>query len=484
MSKGALSQRLVLPTAAYAVLLVSGLQTLVVPVVGHIGADLHVSPTSAAWVVTANLLASAVLTPVVGRLGDLRGRRTAMIGVLVVVVAGSVLAATTSSLPLLLVARVMQAFSFGLFPLSIGVLREELPLDRLTTAMALVSGMLAVGAGMGLVVTGLLMKAGGDYHVLFWLSAALSLVGLAAVCALPRRSSVTRGHIDWTGAALLGLGLVLLLMPLEEGNAWGWGSPWVLGMVAAAGAVLVVFVLVERRVREPLVTTRLILHRHLVVANLAGLFFGLALFVAFLSVSSFVQAPREVAGYGFGATVLAASLYLLPGSLAGVFTSPLAGRLVMRHGARVTLVLGTFFAIAGFAFLAAFHSMGWEIVAGSIFVNTSVMFGYAAMPAIIVEHVVPAETGIANSLNAIYRSVGMALGAAFVVTVLTRDPIEGLPVPLPHEAQFVVIFTVSAALGCAFAALVWIGLPARQPKVIRRGRHAARAVADERVDHY
>ncbi|MGI5254846.1 MFS transporter [Actinacidiphila glaucinigra] len=483
MSRGALSQRLVLPIAAYAVLLVSGLQTLVVPVVGRIEADLHVSPTSAAWVVTANLLAAAVLTPVVGRLGDLRGRRSAMIAVLAVVVAGSVLAATTSSLPLLLVARVLQASSFGLFPLSIGVLREELPPSRLTTAMALVSGMLAVGAGMGLVVTGLLMKGGGDYHALFWLSTALSLVGLAAVCVLPRRSSATRGRIDWTGAALLGLGLVLLLMPLEGGNSWGWGSRRVLGMLVAAGVVLAVFVLVERRVDEPLVTTRLLRHRQLGVANLAGLFFGLTLFVAFLGVSNFVQAPRGLAGYGFGATVLAASLYLLPGSLAGVFTSPLAGRLVARRGARLTLVLGTFFAIAGFAFLAAFHSMGWEIVAGSILVNTSVMFGYAAMPAIIVEHAAPSETGIANSLNAIYRSVGMALGAAFVVTVLTRNPIEGLPVPLPHEEQFVVVFTVAAVLGCVFAALVWFGLPARQPRVISRGRHAAQAATMEKADH-
>src|SRR3954463_15559388 len=113
--------RLALPVASYAVLLVSALQTLVVPVVADIQADLGVSATSVSWVVTANLLAAAVLTPMLGRLGDLYGRRPVMVGVLAVVLAGSVLAATTSSLALLLVGRVAQAASFGLFPLSIGV---------------------------------------------------------------------------------------------------------------------------------------------------------------------------------------------------------------------------------------------------------------------------------------------------------------------------------------------------------------------------
>ena len=141
--------RLALPVACYAVLLVSALQTLVVPVVANIQADLGVSATSASWVVTANLLAAAVFTPMLGRLGDLHGRRPVMLGVLAIVLAGSLLAAVTSSLPLLVVARVAQATSFGLFPLSIGMLREELPPARLTGAMALVSGMLAVGAGLG-----------------------------------------------------------------------------------------------------------------------------------------------------------------------------------------------------------------------------------------------------------------------------------------------------------------------------------------------
>lgn len=455
------SPRLALPVASYAVLLVSALQTLVVPVIANIQATLGVSAGSAAWVVTANLLAAAVLTPTLGRLGDLHGRRPVMVGVLVVVLVGSVLAATTSSLPLLLVARVLQASSFGLFPLSIGVLREELPPRRLTGAMAVVSGMLAVGAGLGLVVTGLLMRHDGDYHRLFWLATALSVIGLAGVWSLPRRPGAATGRLDWTGAGILGLGLVLLIMPLEEGNTWGWGSARVIGSLAAAIVVLTVFVLVERRIAQPLVTVRMLTHRPLVVANAAGLFLGFSMFAVFLAVSALVQSPPAISGYGFGSTVLAASLvYLLPGTAGGIVTAPLGGRLVGRFGPKGTLVIAALLGLAGFALLAVLHSATWEIIVGATAVNTAVMFGYAALPALLIAHVTPAETGIANSVNSISRSVGMSLGTAFVVTMLTRNPIAG-PVPLPHESQFVAIFVVGAALAAAAAAVVWLALPGR-----------------------
>ena len=458
------SKRLALPVAAYSVLLVSALQTLVVPVIANIQADLGVSAADASWVVTANLLAAAIMTPMLGRLGDLHGRRPVMLGVLAVVLAGSVLAAVTSSLPLLLVARVAQAASFGLFPLSIGVLREELPPQRLTGAMALVSGMLAVGAGLGLTVTGLLMRNGGDYHQLFWLATALSVIGLAGVRGLPRRAGVATGRLDGIGAAVLGLGLVLLILPLEEGNDWGWGSARVLGSLAAAVVVLAVFVLFERRIDHPLVSTRMLTHRPIVIANAAGLFLGFSMFAVFLGVSYFVQTPPAATGYGFGSTVLAASLvYLLPGTAGGVVTAPLGGRLVARYGPKTTLVTAALLAFAGFGLLAALHAATWEIIVGALAVNTAVMFGYAALPALLIQHVSPAETGIANSVNSIARSVGMSLGTAFVVTMLTRNPIPGLP--LPHESQYILVFAVGAALALAAAGLVTWALPRAKRQV-------------------
>jgi MFS family permease len=206
-------------------------------------------------------------------------------------------------------------------------------------------------------------------------------------------------------------------------------------------------------------------HRPIVVANAAGLFLGFAMFAVFLAVSALVQTPPSVAGYGFGSTVLAASLvYLLPGTASGIVTAPLGGRLVSRFGAKATLVVAALTAAAGFAMLALRHDATWEVIVGALAVNTGVTFGYAALPALLIENVPLAETGIANSVNSIARSVGMSLGTAFVVTMVTRN--LGPGAPLPREAQFVVIFATGAAFALAAAALVAFGLPRhRRPAI-------------------
>ena len=152
-------------TLALAVTALSLLQSLVVPILPTIGEQLGVGAGAAGWVLTANLLAAAVLTPVIGRLGDTVGERPVVLGVLGVVAVGTLLAVRTTSLPLLLVARVLQGASYGLFPLSISILRRELPAGRLTVAMSVVSSTLAVGGVIGLVVTGVLTRDGGDYVI-------------------------------------------------------------------------------------------------------------------------------------------------------------------------------------------------------------------------------------------------------------------------------------------------------------------------------
>ncbi|MGK5111108.1 MFS transporter [Geodermatophilus sp. CPCC 205506] len=198
------------------------LQSLVVPVLDAIGDQLGVSPAAAGWVLTANLLAAAVSTPVLGRLGDTWGERPVMIGILVAMTAGTLLALVTSSLPLLLAARVLQGASYGLFPLSISVLRRELPAARLNVGMSVVSSTLAVGGVVGLVAAALLTHDGGDYHRPFWIGLAASAAALVlVVLVLPRRPPTGSGRVDWWGAVVLAGGLVLLLLPVSQGNAWG-----------------------------------------------------------------------------------------------------------------------------------------------------------------------------------------------------------------------------------------------------------------------
>ena len=425
------------------------LQSLVVPVLGAIAVQLHVSAAAAGWVLTANLLAAAVTTPVLGRLGDLRGERPVMLGILAVISFGTVLTVVAESLPLLLVGRVLQGASYGLFPLSISVLRRELPRERLNVAMSVVSSMLAVGGVAGLVAAGILSND-GDYRRPFWLGLGGTLLSLVlAAWMLPRRQPTGSGRVDWWGALVLGAGLVLLLLPLSQGPTWGWASPGVLGCLVAAGIVLTGWVVLQRRTAEPLVRPGLLTDRRTLVPNVAGVLTGVGLFTSFLVVLEYVRTPPEVAGYGFGASLLeAALLYLLPGGVLGIALAPLAGRLVERFGGLPMLVTGATCGVAGFALLAFLRGSAGVVIAGSVLTQLSVTIAYAALPALVVHAVTAGETGVANAVNSIARSAGQALGSTLAITILVAgvDPATGLP----RAAAF----TLAALVGALSSAAV------------------------------
>jgi predicted MFS family arabinose efflux permease len=462
---------------ALGVTTLSLLQSLVVPVLGTIEDQLDVSPGAAGWVLTANLLAAAVLTPALGRLGDLRGERPVILGILVAVALGTLLAVVTTSLPLLLVGRILQGASYGLFPLSISVLRRELPERRLGVAMAIVSSTLAVGGVAGLVATGLLVGNGGDYRRPFWIGLAVTLLSLAlAARVLPRRPSSGTGRVDWWGALVLGIGLVLLLLPLSQGNAWGWSSPGVLGCLTGSAVVMAGWVVLQRRTAQPLVRPAMLADRRTIVPNIAGLMSGVALFTSFLALLQYVQVPEEVTGYGFGATVLEASVvYLLPGGVAGILVAPVAGTVVSRVGALPTLLAGAATGVTGFLLLAFLRGEPWLVVVAGVLTQLSVTIAYAALPALVVQAVHEDETGVANAVNSIARAVGQALGSTVAVTLIAASYDAGTGYPGAGA------FTGVALVG-ALATLVVVVVAAIGMVADRRGGTGRRADPLRRVE--
>jgi len=449
---------LLILTLALGVTTLSLLQSLVVPVLGLIERQLDVSAGAAGWVLTANLLAAAVLTPVLGRLGDLRGERPVILGILAAVAVGTLLAILSSSLPLLLVGRVLQGASYGLFPLSISVLRRELPAGRLSVAMSIVSSTLAVGGVAGLVATGLLTGDGGDYRRPFWIGLGAALLSLVlAAWVLPRRESAATGRVDWWGALVLGAGLVLLLLPVSQGHIWGWTSARTLGCLAASAVVLTGWVLLQQRTKEPLGRPAMLADRRTIIPNVAGLMTGIALFASFLAVLQYVQAPPEITGYGFGASVLEASvIFLVPGGLAGIALAPVAGRLVTRLGALPTLIAGAASGIAGFTMLAFLRAEPWLVIVAGLLTQVAVTVAYAALPALVVQAVREEETGVANAVNSIARSVGQALGSTVAVTLIAAsfDPATGYP----QAIAFTQVALIGAIASVAVMAVGLVGL--------------------------
>ncbi|MET8022639.1 MFS transporter [Streptomyces avermitilis] len=446
-----------------AAMVVSMMQTLVVPVLGIIQSDLKDTTANVSWVTTATLLSAAVFTPLLGRFGDQHGKKPTLVGVLLVMIAGSVLAATTASLTWLIVGRVMQGAATAIFPLALSVLREEIKPEKLHGAMALVSGTLAFGSGLALVGAGLLTQGSDpDYHRVFWLAVVLAVMALAGVLfAVPASRTKTGGRTDWLGAVALAALLVLLLLPISQGHEWGWTSGRTLGAFAGAIVMAVVWVIIESRVKEPMVDMKMFAHRPVLFTNLAGLLLGFAMFTQFIGVSYLVQMPEGVAGYGFGASVLEASVvYLLPTTLVSLVGAQFGGVLVRRLGARVTLAAGACFGVLGFTWLSAAHDTTASVIGAGMVIGLAISFGYASMPALIVASVPPHQTGIANGINSISRSVGSAVASAVITSLLASKTIplpHGMPA-LPQEGQFTLSFTIAGAAFVLVVAVALVGL--------------------------
>ncbi len=444
--------RLLLPSLCFVVMTLAVLQTMVIPIVGTIGTQLDVSTTAAGWVLTANLLAAVVATPVIGRLADLHGKRPVLIAVLALVLVGSLTAALTHSLALLVVGRILQGVSYALFPIALAVLRDEMPLRKLIGAMAILSGTLGVGGGFGLVLTGLLTADGADYHRVFWFTAAFVAIAIGlAWFGVPQRPRSAEGSVDWWGAVLLATALVLLFLALTQGRSWGWGSPATLACIVVGIAVLALWWVFENRVSAPLVAPRLLTHGPLLATNVATLFVGIGMFVNFLACSYFVQTPREIAGYGFTADVLSASVvYLLPGAIVGVVAATISGSLIRRFGPRPVLIAGGMVGVAGFVFFAFFHASTWQVILASAVINVFVSLAFAAIPNLLMAEVAPQDTGVANSVNSIVRTVGTSIASAVLTTMLATYTIGATS--LPREVVYIAAFVVGA-LACAVVTL-------------------------------
>lgn len=441
VAREAARQSLLVPTLSVVVLTVAVLQTAVVPVLDVIARQLHAPAASVGWAVTANLLAAAAGTPLIGRIADLRNKKRVLLVVLALVSAGSLLAAITESFPLLLVGRVLQGLAFSLYPVAVSILRDEVPADRLIRSMAVISAMLGLGGGLGLVVTGLLMTDGAPYQRVFWLCTIVtSLVIVPAAIVLPDRPRRVRAEVDWLGALGLATGLSAVLLAVTQGRIWGWTSPATLGAAVVGTGALAAWWSRSRRIANPLVSTRMLGRRPILMVNAATLLVGMGLYFSFLGFTDFVKTPAAD-GYGFGASVLDASLeFLLPGALAAAATALASGRFIERFGARNVVIAGASAGALGFAFLIGWHSAPWEVIAAYLLTNVYISLAYGALPVLIVQEVREDETAVATSLNAIIRKIGASISSA-AVGVLLVPGLDGHP----SETGFLAIFALGAA---------------------------------------
>ncbi len=370
--------------------------------------ELNESTTNMQWVLSAYMIAiGAALIPA-GRLGDLRGHRRVVVAGLVIFGGSSLICGLSTSYPLLIIFRSVQGLGAAtLLTVSVAAVTNAVTGARRTAAIGALFGAANVGTALGPFVGGLLTEQLG-WRFVFLLN--VPLVVVAIVCCLlwlpATRPSGAAVRIDWLGLLLVGAGIVAVAYAADRAGEWGWVSPSFLGCLALAAVLLVLFTVVERRVRDPLVDLGLFGNRDFVLITVGGSVANVVYAVVVLSTTIYLQDVR-------GLTPIVAGLVFLAPSIAVTISGPLAGRLAAKQAVPILIPLTLIFGgacLAGVSVVDAWF--GYVPLLG--ITGFALGLGWA-LPNIGIQSVVdPSRAGEAAgvSLTALVTLGGIAVAAA------------------------------------------------------------------------
>jgi EmrB/QacA subfamily drug resistance transporter len=452
--------------------------TIVNVALPSIRADLGFSQTSLAWVVNAYMLTFGGFLLLGGRLGDLYGhRRLFLAGIGLFTIASAVCGLATSQ-AMLVGARAVQGLG-GAVASAVGLsLMMTLFTDPADRAKAMgVFGFVASGGGtigvlMGGVLTDLL-----SWHWIFLVNLPIGvLVVLLSLRLLPSTRITRTGRLDVGGAVTVTAALMLAVYAIVNGNSAGWTSAQTLGLLAAAAALLGVFLVIESRVAAPLMPLSLFRLRNVAVSNVVGVLWAAAMFAWFFLSALYLQL---VLGY----SPLKVGLAFLPANIImGAFSVGLSAKLVMKYGIRAPLAVGLLLAAIGLALFTRLPVDGnfWvDVLPSMILLGFGAGIAFNPMLLAAMSDVEPEESGLASGVVNTSFMMGGALGLAVLASVAASRTDTLLASGDPQLEALTGGYHLAFALGAVFAlAAATIG------GVLLRRRQAAPATERKYVESY
>jgi len=452
--------RLILAALAFCGVLVSISQTIVVPLLPELPRITGSSASDVSWLITITLLTGAVFTPLLGRAGDMYGKRRVLLLALSSMVIGSLLCASSSALPVLITGRAFQGAAVAVVPLGISILRDELPPRRVIPSIAIMSSTLGIGAAFGIPAATLVVEY-ANWHTMFWINLGLGLLDIVLVLLIVPESAVrTSGRFDVFGALGLSAFLVCLLLAVSKSTAWS--TTTIVGLYAVAVLLVPLWGWYELRTTSPLVDLRVSSRPAVLFTNLSALLIGFAFYANSLSTAQLVQEPTWT-GYGLGKSIVVSGLCLLPGGVAMVLLSPVSARISTARGPRFTLAIASVLMAAGYVVRLFTSGSVAGIVIGATVVSAGTAVAYSALPALIMHAVPVTETAAANGLNTLMRTIGQAICSTIVATVLAGVTISKAGQVAPALSAYLIVFVIAGLAAAAAAGLVMF-IPVRRPE--------------------
>jgi EmrB/QacA subfamily drug resistance transporter len=371
--------------------------------------DLGASFTDLQWVVDAYALTLAALVLTAGSLADRLGRRRVFVAGLAIFTAASLLCALAPDPTFLNVARAIQGVGGAImFAVSLALIAQEFVAGRERgMAMGIYGATIGIAVAIGPLVGGALTDSLG-WESIFYLNVPIGIAAIAISYLKVRESrdpNATR--VDWPGVATFSAALFLLVLALVRGNDEGWGSTLIVSLLAGAGALLLAFLAIERRVAEPMLPLELFKRPAFTGVQLAAFAISGSIFALFLYLTLYLQ------NY-LGLSPFQAGLRYLPITVVSFFAAPIAGALLSRVHARVMLSVGLAGVGVGLLLMSGIDAgSDWTTLLGGFLVAGAAVGLVNPVVADVAVSVVPKErSGMAAGINDTFRQVGVAVGIA------------------------------------------------------------------------
>ncbi len=410
-------------------------ETMLLPAIRDIISDFHISYSTSSWILTAYLISGAVATPIAGKLSDIYGRKKMVLIIFIIYIIGICAGGLSNNITFLVIARVIQGIGISMFPIAFGIIRDQLPKEKLAIGVGLFSSMFAPGSVVGLAVGGSIINNFG-WHATFlsivpvaiilWVvinrfirdnkseSETSSSLGQPPSTKYSRKQPKRVSSIDLKGAIALAVTIASFLLALTYiGNSNNLNSSstqiTVVSLALLSIGALALFVIIERRAASPLIELSLMAHKVLLPANIVILIFGITMFMVYQTIPILVRSPHPL---GFGGDAVSTAMVQLPFMIVILVFAPSSGFIVSKIGNLKPTVAGTIIMTIGFFSLLMFHSTEITVAINLAIVAAGISLIQVGAFNITMEYTPLKYSGVSLGMSVVLFLIGSSIGPA------------------------------------------------------------------------
>jgi MFS family permease len=442
-------------------------ETMILPAIPDFIRDFNISYSTSSWLLSAYIIAAAVMTPIAGKLSDIYGKKKILLIVMAVYAVGILAGRFATNIEFMLAARAAQGVGMAMFPIAFGIIREVLPEKKLAIGQTIFSSTFSGGAVVGLVGgAAIIQNFGWQATFLAILPAAIALwliivrfVRVQSPASMEAGIEVGNGNpsndqtIDIKGTLALAATIISFLAGISflESNSASAGYQ-VAGLFAASGVSLATFILIEKRVHSPLLDFKLMTSKSFLPPTIILMLVFMSIFMVYLTIPVMVRSPQPL---GFGGDAVAVAGVQLPFMVVLLIGTIMSGFILNKIKNTKLTLIGTVISTIGFFTLLMFHSTESMVSVGLAILATGLSLSITGAFNIILLSVPMQVTGIALGMTLLLNLVGMSVGpaSAGVFQQMYQGTVEGVAGQFPTQDAYNLIFLTAALISLASVAL-------------------------------